>query len=302
MNKKMILSVGEILIDRFPDYDRVGGAPFNFAYHIKQLTDMPVRFVSRVGPDPEGEEILNFIDRYGFDKADIQMDKTHPTGIVNIQTETSGGHSFEIVEDAAYDYITLDGVLEKTVGSMISMIYIGTLIQRTSSGHNTVQQILNSCNESATVFYDINLRPACYSEQIILSTLQYTNILKLNNEELHLLKNMMKYYEPDNEFIKFLFNEYPIDIIAVTKGKNGSTLYSKICIDSRVSKLKGEFLDSVGAGDAFAAVLAVGYMAGWPLATINQEAGRLAADICSISGAIPYDKKNYTNIKKILKG
>ena len=33
----MILSIGEILYDMFPEGRRLGGAPFNFAYHLKKL-------------------------------------------------------------------------------------------------------------------------------------------------------------------------------------------------------------------------------------------------------------------------
>jgi fructokinase len=31
-----ILALGEALIDHFPDYQRAGGAPFNFAYHLRK--------------------------------------------------------------------------------------------------------------------------------------------------------------------------------------------------------------------------------------------------------------------------
>ena len=53
----MILVIGEILFDIFPGYKRIGGAPFNFAYHLKKL-GLPVRFVSGISNDTEGKEIL----------------------------------------------------------------------------------------------------------------------------------------------------------------------------------------------------------------------------------------------------
>ena len=33
----MIVVLGEILVDLFEGYQRIGGAPFNFAFHLKQL-------------------------------------------------------------------------------------------------------------------------------------------------------------------------------------------------------------------------------------------------------------------------
>ena len=38
----MILVIGEILYDKFQDYKRLGGAPFNFAFHLRDL-GFPVR-------------------------------------------------------------------------------------------------------------------------------------------------------------------------------------------------------------------------------------------------------------------
>lgn len=42
----MILAVGEILIDQFPGYKGAGGAPFNFAFHLKHL-GLPIRLITR---------------------------------------------------------------------------------------------------------------------------------------------------------------------------------------------------------------------------------------------------------------
>ncbi len=61
----MILAIGEILYDIFPRYKRMGGAPFNFAFHAKNL-GMPVCFISRVGNDSEGKEIIKRLKQYKF--------------------------------------------------------------------------------------------------------------------------------------------------------------------------------------------------------------------------------------------
>ena len=38
------MAIGEILFDLFPNYKRLGGAPFNFAYHLKNF-GFDVRFI-----------------------------------------------------------------------------------------------------------------------------------------------------------------------------------------------------------------------------------------------------------------
>ena len=100
----MILVIGEILFDVFPNYRRLGGAPFNFAYHLKNF-GFDVRFISRIGMDDAGKEILHRLELARFDPDDIQIDDVHPTGSVNVQLDKSGAPKFDIISDVAYDYI-----------------------------------------------------------------------------------------------------------------------------------------------------------------------------------------------------
>ena len=53
-----ITSIGEILFDIYPNHKQLGGAPLNFIYHIKKLTDHG-NIISRVGKDVLGNKIIN---------------------------------------------------------------------------------------------------------------------------------------------------------------------------------------------------------------------------------------------------
>ena len=57
----MIFVIGELLYDVFPNYRRLGGAPFNFAYHLKNF-GFDVRFISRIGKDDAGKEIIHKLE------------------------------------------------------------------------------------------------------------------------------------------------------------------------------------------------------------------------------------------------
>jgi len=89
----MNLVFGEILFDIFPKYRRLGGAPFNVAFHLKHF-GVPVRFISRVGSDPQGEEIRGFLSRNGFHLEDVQVDVDHPTGSVRVDLDDKGVPQF----------------------------------------------------------------------------------------------------------------------------------------------------------------------------------------------------------------
>ena len=57
MMNDIIVGIGEVLWDVFPEGKRIGGAPANFAYHMSQF-GFDSRVVSAVGEDVLGNEIL----------------------------------------------------------------------------------------------------------------------------------------------------------------------------------------------------------------------------------------------------
>ncbi|MEW6654973.1 MAG: carbohydrate kinase, partial [Bacteroidota bacterium] len=63
---KSIAAFGEILWDVYPDKKRLGGAPFNFIYHIWKIFGK-AKFISSVGNDSCGEEILAKLNSINFD-------------------------------------------------------------------------------------------------------------------------------------------------------------------------------------------------------------------------------------------
>src|SRR3954452_15176255 len=100
-----IVGIGEVLWDVFPDGRKVaGGAPFNFAFHCKQLGHEAV-IVSRVGDDELGRELRAEVRSLGLTDDFIQTDYEHPTGTVRVTVDEQGQPSYEIVDDVAWDYI-----------------------------------------------------------------------------------------------------------------------------------------------------------------------------------------------------
>jgi fructokinase len=57
--------------------------------------------------------------------------------------------------------------------------------------------------------------------------------------------------------------------------------------------LGGELVDTVGAGDAFSAVLILGLLRGWDSATVLPRADAFARAVCCIPGAVPGDDAFY---------
>jgi len=222
----MVLVVGEILFDIFPEYRRLGGAPFNFAYHLKKL-GMDTRFISRIGSDGPGREIIDFIGKHGFNVDDIQIDARHETGKVQVTLNPGGSPRFDIHRDVAYDYLEYDPSVKALLQRPPLLIYFGTLIQRTANGFQTIQRILSQKKAATRTLYDINLRPGGDKEKIISASLKQTDILKLNNEELSFLSQMLDAKPGDRTVIDRLLGDYAIESIVLTTGESGSQWYSK---------------------------------------------------------------------------
>ena len=65
MNNDIIVGIGEVLWDMFPEGKRIGGAPANFAYHMSQF-GFDSRVVSAVGEDELGDEIRENFNEKGL--------------------------------------------------------------------------------------------------------------------------------------------------------------------------------------------------------------------------------------------
>ena len=83
-----------------------------------------------------------------------------------------------------------------------------------------------------------------------------------------------------------LADRYPLRMIALTRGDAGSRLYVRGKVFDHPG-CRTEVVDSIGAGDAFTAALAMGLLRGDDPATINERANRLASFVCSQPGATP---------------
>jgi len=288
----MICVVGEILYDVYPSYKHLGGAPFNFAFHLKNL-GFRVRFISRIGNDTDGKKILDLLEMYRFDLNDIQLDDIHRTGMVTVNLDDNGVPQFQITSDVAYDYIEFIPEVHRELIRQADLVYFGSLVQRSQQGFENIQKIISNKASSAVGFYDINLRPNCYNDLLISESLLRANAIKLNQEEFEELKRLMMFEKNSRSFVQHLLDEYELNIISLTKGHEGSDLYTRngnFSIDAAKSE---KVVDSVGAGDAYAAMLAAGLIKNMPPEIIIQNASAFASSICEIKGAIPETEAFY---------
>jgi fructokinase len=280
-----ILVIGEILLDVFPTYTRLGGAPFNFAFHLSRC-GLPVHFVSRIGDDANGRQIIETLHGRNFDTTYIQQDKAHATGTVRVELQEGGIPRFDIAADVAYDYIEFDSPQYQKLIDRARLIYFGTLVQRSFRGFGSVQQFLNHRRSDGICFYDINLRPGGYSEEVVRASLAQADIVKLNTDEREVCRQMAGREKNKADIIAYFMQTYHLRSVALTDGERGSILYAGKERHVATPALVNHLEDTVGAGDGFAALLAAGFLLKWPPAVTLRRATEFASRICEIKGAI----------------
>jgi fructokinase len=282
--KYVCVGLGEILWDMLPAGRQLGGAPANFAYHAQALGGQGV-VVSCIGEDELGREIIARLDELGLDRRYLAVDKHHPTGTVTVELDESGKPDYTIHENVAWDFVPSDPRLTELAGRTDAVCF-GSLCQRSEISHGAVRRFLEATDVDCIRVFDINLRQSYFNKGIVQTMLELSNVLKLNDEELPVVAELLDLAGSEDELFAQLTEDYGLRMVAMTRGGHGSRLYAQ----GRNSEHKGfpaQVADTVGAGDSFAAAIALGMLCGRSLDEINEFANRLASFVCSWSGATP---------------
>jgi fructokinase len=284
LKKYEIVGIGEILWDLLPSGKQLGGAPANFTCHAWAL-GAEARLVSRVGEDDLGREIIENWTARGMLTDTIAVDTERPTGTVSVELDAAGQPKYTIHERVAWDRIEADDVALAAVGRADAVCF-GTLAQRTKSARAAIEVLLTATRPDALRIFDVNLRPPFVAREVIVESMKPANVLKLNEHELPVLADIFSLSGSPAEQIAALADRFELRLVALTRGGEGSLLFADgVC--SEHPGLKATVLDTVGAGDAFTAVLTLGFLQRWDLDRINRHANEVAAFVCSQPGATP---------------
>ncbi|MDD4915921.1 MAG: carbohydrate kinase [Methylococcales bacterium] len=284
-DKPAVWIFGEVLFDHFPDGARVlGGAPFNVAWHLQAFGLSPL-FISRIGADQAGREIAARMDGWGMDRTAVQTDAEHPTGSVRVRIEDGEPH-YDIVAGSAYDFID-SRLLDSRPGSGI--LYHGTLALRNPVSLAALQSL--KAQQRGGIFVDVNLRSPWWQAETLPRLLHDADWVKLNQAEFELLKTGGGGLETA---MAAFCERFALQTLIVTRGEKGAIACDRLQHFAVVEPPSAtRIVDTVGAGDAFAAVLLLGMSRQWPLETALERAQAFAAALVGRRGATIADQTFY---------
>ena len=284
-----IVGIGEVLWDYFEDKDNyvLGGAPFNFAYHINQF-GLNSLVISAIGNDKLGQKLEADVRKknvpYMLERLNL------PTGVVNIK-EVDGKPRYDILTERAWDYIPNTEQL-KEIAANTKAVCFGSLAQRSETSRNSIFAFLDAMPSDALRIFDINLRQKWYTEEVIKTSLQKANVLKINDDELLIIQRLFGYIDITQEnTCRLIMRDYQLDMLILTCGDKGSYIFTKDEM-SYLSTNDIKVVDTVGAGDSFTASFIASFLQGKTILEAHRIAVNVSAFVCTQEGATPIIPSN----------
>ncbi len=277
----LVVGIGELLWDVFPDQKKAGGAPINFVYHATAMGAEGYA-ISAVGNDVFGTEIVRELEKNGIGNYIEKVQ--YPTGSVLVELN-NGCPTYTINENVAWDYLPLTQQAIELVQKADAVCF-GTLAQRSPVSHETIKSLLSYTRGEALRFFDINLRQHYYGREIIEESLALANVFKLNDEELLTLRPMLGLEGDDDAVCRELITRYNLKYLILTAGSTGSSIYSQE-EKSEIPTPRVVVADTVGAGDSFSGAFVYSILTGKSLGEAHRKAVEVAAFVCTRQGAWP---------------
>lgn len=278
-----VIGLGEVLWDDLPDGRRLGGAPANVAFHAG-LRGADAGVVSAVGDDEPGNTALKRLRSKHIGVEGVAVLDDYPTGVVDVTLDAGGSASYDIRQGVAWDHLPATQAALGLAGAADAICF-GTLAQRHESSRKAIHTLLDAAKPDCLRVYDVNLRAPHFTAQIIRSSVERCDVLKLNSDEIADAAEALECPSVEADFAKFLLDS-GLRMVVVTRGGDGSALYTA----EQVSELDPEpvdVVDTVGAGDSFTAAVLMGVLRGDPLREIHRKAAAVASYVCTQNGATP---------------
>lgn len=282
-----ILCIGEVLWDLPRDQtETLAGAPLNVAVALKRL-GASVVLISGVGADARGRRALQQIHALGLTTEFVTVVDNAQTGVAHIQLDALGNASYSIDRGVAFDFLAIDDVQGRQLGSLHpDWLYYGTLSQTSPRNEQLLCQLKERFS-GISCLYDLNLRTQHWDYALVQRLAKSATVLKLNQEEAETLFALDSRGPFSLEqFSRTWSDKFNVSIICITLGSQGCALFSQGALEL-FPGFPTTVVDTVGAGDAFTAAFLHGLQQKWPLKQIATFSNALGSMIASRATAIP---------------
>lgn len=270
-----------MLWDMLPSGKQPGGAPMNVAIHLKNFGMNPA-FISRVGDDDLGVELMEYLNNQEFNTGFIQTGITHLTGIVKVNLTDKTEVTYKIVQPVAWDYIQTTPENQQLVKDSDVFVY-GTLSVRSQQSRDTLFELLK---DAKLKVFDVNIRPPHLDRATTEYLLQQADVVKVNEHEITTVCDWFGIQPELETQMKFLYERFNLRLVCVTLGADGAVVLSNDGFHKQGGYVV-EVQDTIGSGDSFLAMFLKEYISGSTIPSALKKACAVGALVASHRGATP---------------
>ncbi len=298
-----VITLGEPLVE-FIDKHKMGdftkpsefigpfpsGAPAIFADAVARLK-VSSALIGVVGKDEFGKLLLDRLRNDGVDTSHMRIAENYTTGTAFVTYSPSGSRKFIFhLRHAAAGQLSPRDVDEEFIKSAKFLHIMGSALSLSQSSKEACYKALEIAVEyGIKISLDPNVRPELLSieeiRRICKPVLENAYLVLPSSEEAIMLTGRKS---PD-EACRILI-DMGVEIIALKKGAEGSTIYTKEEV-LPIPAFKVEEIDPTGAGDIYDGAFIVGLINRWPLNRIGlfaNAAGAISVTRVGLIDSCPY--------------
>lgn len=281
MKKYDVIALGELLIDftqnGFSEQGNgmfeanPGGAPCNVLSMLNNL-GKKTAFIGKVGKDQFGMTLKKALEELGIGTENLVMDEEIHTTLALVHTFADGDRDFSFYRNPGADMMLREDELKEELLRDTRLFHFGTLSMTHEGVRKATKKALSIAKESgALISFDPNLREPLWdtlehAKEQIRWGLGQCDILKISDNEIQWLTGEENF----TAGVQKIREEFPIPLILVSMGRDGSRAYYKDGYVEVAPFLQEHTIETTGAGDTFCACV-INYILDHGLADLNKE-------------------------------
>jgi len=234
---------------------RPGGAPCNVAVGLARLGRRAC-FLGRVGDDPFGRLLRQHLREAGVDTSMV-VAASEKTTLAIAALDGQGKAEYIFYANGTADWQWTDAEVPQSLPAVTRALYVGGLAFRFAPGATVLEGLMRRTREQGRVlvFFDPNVRTgfgfSAEAERArVERQLTFAHVIKASEDDIALLYPGRDYRE-----IAAAWHESMSGLVAVTLGAGGVYALAPDGSEMHVPAAPARVVDTVGAGDAFAAAM-----------------------------------------------
>lgn len=264
MKKYDVIALGELLIDFTQNglseqgnglfEANPGGAPCNVLSMLNNL-GKKTSFIGKVGNDQFGKTLKKALEELGIGTENLLMDNEVHTTLALVHTFADGDRDFSFYRNPGADMMLTVDELNLDLVRDTRIFHFGTLSMTHDGIRATTKKAVETAKEAgALISFDPNLREPLWdsldnAKEQVRWGLGKCDVLKISDNEIQWLTG-------ENDFtagVKKIREEFPIPLILVSMGRDGSRAYYSDHYVEVAPFLQKNTIETTGAGDTFCA-------------------------------------------------